>query len=420
MDNPDKYDTIVIGGGPAGILAAGQAALRGDNVLLLEKMDRLGRKLRITGKGRCNLTNDTTIDEFIRHFGKNGRFLKPAFYDFFVDDLRELLHNHGISTMVERGNRVFPECESAPAVTEALIRWLKNTGVHIQTGTVVTKLSVEDRHIAGVTLGNGQFIEAKSVILCTGGKSYPRTGSTGDGYLLAEELGHTIIPPQPALIPLTTKGDICRRLQGLSLRNVSASLWIDGKKQADEFGEMLFAHFGLTGPIILTLSKIAVQALNQNKTVQISLDMKPALDHRKLDARLLRDFEGHPRQQFGTMLKSLLPASLIPVCIDLTKIPANKIVSDITAKERQTLRKWLKDFRFEITGCRPIEEAIITAGGVSTKEIQPKTMESRLIKGLYFAGEVIDIDADTGGYNLQAAFSTGYLAGKSATNNPNA
>lgn len=401
-------------------MAAGQAALRGKKVLLLEKMERLGRKLRITGKGRCNLTNDTTIDDFIYHFGKNGRFLKPALYSFFVNDLRELLAQNGIATIVERGNRIFPECESAPLVTEALIRWLEKTGSKIKTGSAVSRLNIIDRKIVGVESlqSNGkEYFPTDAVILATGGKSYPRTGSTGDGYKLALEAGHKIINIRPALIPLETTGNTARQLQGLSLKNVSASLWKDGKKQAEEFGEMLFAHFGLTGPIILTLSGQAVDALDQKSIVEISIDLKPALDYQKLDARLLRDFGEHSKQQFQTILKSLLPSSLIPICIDLTEIPSEKIVSDITSKERQTLRNWLKDLQFNIIGYRPIEEAIITAGGIDVKEIQSKTMESRLVSGLFFAGEVIDIDADTGGYNLQAAFSTGFLAGISANKN---
>jgi len=321
---------------------------------------------------------------------------------------------------VERGNRVFPECESAPIVTEALIRWLEKTGCKIKTGSAVSRLNIIDRKIVGVESlqSNGkEYFPTDAVILATGGKSYPRTGSTGDGYKLALEAGHKIINIRPALIPLETAGNTARQLQGLSLKNVSASLWKDGKKQAEEFGEMLFAHFGLTGPIILTLSGQAVDALDQKSIVEISIDLKPALDYQKLDARLLRDFGEHSKQQFQTILKSLLPSSLIPICIDLTEIPSEKIVSDITSKERQTLRNWLKDLQFNIIGYRPIEEAIITAGGIDVKEIQSKTMESRLVSGLFFAGEVIDIDADTGGYNLQAAFSTGFLAGISANKN---
>lgn len=409
----NSYDVIVVGGGPAGMMTAGQVALRGKKVLLLEKMDRPGLKLRITGKGRCNITNDTSLDEFLRHFGDVGHFLKPAFYSFFVDDIRRLLADQGIPTIVERGNRVFPECESGPAVAEALIRWLRQTGAILTTGTGVSNLRIEDGQITGVTTAGGQAYVAANVILCTGGKSYPLTGSTGDGYSLAAQAGHKIIPPRPALIPLVTEGNIALRLQGLSLRNVSASLWINGKKQAAEIGEMLFAHFGLTGPIILTLSGMAVDALSQKASVEIALDLKPALDYPQLDARLLREFNTHPKQQFNKILKSLLPSSLIPVCLDLTGILPEKNAGEITAKERNRLRNWLKDFRFRVSGHRPIEEAIVTAGGVCLREVNPKTLESRLVKGLYFAGEVLDISADTGGYNLQAAFSTGWLAGNS-------
>jgi predicted Rossmann fold flavoprotein len=411
------YNIIVIGGGPAGIMAAGQAAPRDKRVLLVEKMERLGRKLRITGKGRCNLTNDTTIDEFMRHFGKNGRFLKPAFYNFFVNDLRKLLDRNGIATIVERGNRVFPECESAPRVTDALSDWLKKTGAETSFNTRVTGLHIEDSAIHGIIVnrhGKTERLTAQSVILCTGGKSYPRTGSTGDGYTLAKAAGHSIKPVRPALIPLVTDGDTAVRLQGLSLRNVTASLRVDNKKQAEALGEMLFTHFGLSGPLILTLSGQAVDALGQKSAVQVAIDLKPGLDHLKLDARLLRDFSEHTKQQYHTLLLSLLPGKLIPVCITETDIPKDKIVGQINAKERQRLRNWLKDFRFTVTGYRPIEEAIISAGGIDIKEVQSKTMESRIVKNLYFAGEVLDIDADTGGYNLQAAFSTGFLAGISA------
>jgi len=411
------YNVIVIGGGPAGMMAAGQATLRGKSVLLLEKMGHFGNKLRITGKGRCNLTNATTIADFLPHYGKGGNFLKPAFYGFFANELREFLNRIGIVTIVERGKRVFPECASAPAVAAALISWLRETGVQIRTNHRITKLEIQDTKITGVQAttpqGNKSY-PCKSIILCTGGMSHPQTGSTGDGYRLAKEAGHSIIPPRPALVPLVTAGNTAQRLQGLSLKNVKASLLINGKKQAEEFGEMLFTHFGLSGPIILTLSGKVVIAVEQKAKVEIALDLKPALDQQKLETRLLREFQQHGKRQYHTLLKSLLPAKLIPVCINETEIPSDKLASNITSSERQRLRNWLKDLRFTITGVRPTAEAIITAGGINLKEVNPRTMESRLIKGLFFAGEILDINADTGGYNLQAAFSTGHLAGMSA------
>jgi predicted Rossmann fold flavoprotein len=288
----------------------------------------------------------------------------------------------------------------------------------------VERLVVEGERVVGVVSRNQVyaaaltekpgFYPADAVIVATGGASYPGTGSTGDGYRMAESVGHTITPIRPALVPLETAGDVAPRLQGLSLRNVSVRVWVDGKKRAEAFGEMLFTHFGISGPIILSLSGQIVDALRQGQDVRLSIDLKPALDERKLDARLLRDLDAHGKRQFRALLKDLLPAKLIPVCMDLTSISPYKVGHQITARERKRLRVWLKDFRLEVTGHRPLEEAIITAGGLSTREIDPRTMASRLIKGLYFAGEVLDVDADTGGYNLQAAFSTGWLAGRSA------
>ncbi len=405
---------IVVGGGAAGLVAAGQAAEQGAETLLLEKMDRPGRKLRITGKGRCNLTNLTPLYEFIEHFGSNGRFLRQAFSRFFTSELVAFFEELGVPTMTERGGRVFPASGQARDVVDALVRWIRKCGVTLRTQSPVERLFIEEGRVVGVVVSGHRVFRADAVIVATGGASYPATGSTGDGYRLAESVGHTIVSIRPALVPLETAGDVAPQLQGLSLRNVAVSVWVDGKKQAQAFGEMLFTHFGLSGPIILCLSKRIVDALRMNQHVTLSIDLKPALDERKLDARLLRDLDAHGKQQFRTILKGLLPKKLIPVCIDLTNIPPDKASHQITTQERKRLRMWLKDFRLEVIGHRPFEEAIITAGGVDTREVDPRTMASRLVEGLYFAGEVLDVDADTGGYNLQAAFSTGWVAGQSA------
>jgi hypothetical protein len=422
---------IVIGAGPAGLMAAGQAAEQGATVLLLEKMDRPGRKLRITGKGRCNLTNVAPLSDFIAHFGPNGRFLRQAFSRFFTPDLVAFLEGLTVPTVTERGGRVFPASQEATDVVDALVRWVRERGVTVQTRSPVERLLVEGERVTGVRMARNQvpgekpgvssskrLYRADAVIVATGGASYPATGSTGDGYRLAESVGHTVVSIRPALVPLETAGDVAPRLQGLSLRNVTVRLWVDGKKQGELFGEMLFTHFGLSGPTVLSQSRQAVDALRLGHSVRISIDLKPALDERKLDARLLRDLDAHGKQQFRTLLKGLLPRKLIPVCLDLTGIPPEKLAHQITAQERKRLRAWLKDFRLKVTGHRSFREAIITAGGVDTREVDPRTMASRLVEGLYFAGEVLDVDADTGGYNLQAAFSTGWLAGRSAARSP--
>ena len=424
-----KRRVIVVGGGAAGLMAAGQAADLGAETLLLEKMDRPGRKLRITGKGRCNLTNVAPMSEFMAHFGPNGRFLRQAFHRFFTPDLVGFFEDLGVRTLTERGGRVFPVEGQAQDVVDALLGWIRERGVTLKTRSPVELLLLEGGRVVGVHVSNapGRVYRGHAVIVATGGASYPATGSTGDGYRLAGSVGHTIVPVRPALVPLETTGDIAARLQGLSLRNVSVRLWMmpqsrqpdsspgqTGKKQAEVFGEMLFTHFGVSGPIILSLSKQAVDGLRQSQRVMLSVDLKPALDERKLDARLLRDLEAHGKQQYRTLLKGLLPRKLIPVCIERTGIPPDKVGHQITAEERSRLRTWLKDFRLEVSGHRPFTQAIITAGGVDTREVDPRPMASRLVEGLYFAGEVLDIDADTGGYNLQAAFSTGWLAGRAA------
>ncbi len=405
---------IIVGGGAAGMMAAGQAASMGARTLLLEKMPRPGRKLGITGKGRCNLTNVASPAEFISHFGTTGPFLRQAFHRFSNDDLVAFFEGLGVPTVVERGGRIFPASGRAEDVVDALTRWMRAQGVAARSGVSVEGLLIEEERVRGVRDFRGKEYQADSVIVATGGVSYPATGSTGDGYRLAKSAGHSIVPPRPALVPLETKGDTAPRLQGLSLRNVKVSILVEEKKCGDLFGEMLFTHFGLSGPVILSLSGQVVDALRDGKEVRISIDLKPALDEHKLDERLLRDFDRHGKRKFETLLKGLLPAKMIPLCIEQVGIPPERRGHQITAGERGRLREWLKDVRLEVTKARPIDEAIVTAGGVDTGEIDPRTMASRCAEGLYFAGEVMDVDADTGGYNLHAAFSTGWLAGRSA------
>jgi predicted Rossmann fold flavoprotein len=409
-----RRKVIVIGAGAAGLMAAGRAAELGAETLLLEKMNRPARKLSITGKGRCNLTNLASVPEFIQHFGPNGRFLRQAFSQFFASELLAFFDEHGLKTVTERGGRVFPASGRAEDVVDALTSWTETGGVTLRTRSPVERLAVQGHRTVGVRVQAGRVYQADAVVIATGGVSYPATGSTGDGYRLARSVGHTVVPVRPALVPLETSGRVAKKLQGLSLKNVTASVWVNGKKQAEMFGEMLFTHFGVSGPIILSLSRLAVDWLRLGHNVALSIDLKPGLDDRAIEARLLRDLKTYGKRQFGTLLKGLLPRKLIPVCIELTGIPPGRIAHQMTASERKRLRAWLKDFRMEVVGHRPFEEAIITAGGVDTREVNPRTMASRLSEGLYLAGEVLDMDADTGGYNLQAAFSTGWVAGGAA------
>jgi predicted Rossmann fold flavoprotein len=400
-------------------MAAGQAARQGVETLLIEKMDRPGRKLGITGNARCNLTNTAPLSEFIIHFGPTGRFLRQAFSQFFSTELLAFLDDLGVRTVVERGGRVFPASRRAQEVVDALLQFALEGGraATLRTHTPVERLLVEQGRVVGVQVSpapSGQCHYGAAVIIATGGASLPTTGSTGDGYRLAESVGHTIVPIRPALVPLETAGNVASRLQGLSLRNVNVTVWANQKQQAEAFGEMLFTHFGVSGPTILSHSGRIVDALRLGQRVHLSIDLKPALDDKELDARLIRDLNAHGKRQYRALLKGLLPSKLIPVCMAMTEIPPTRVSHQITAQERGRLRSWLKDFRLEVSGHRPLREAIITAGGVDTREVDPRTMASRLLKGLYFAGEVLDIDADTGGYNLQAAFSTGWVAGRSA------
>ncbi len=409
----NNFDIIVVGAGPAGLLAAGRAAELGAKVLILEKMRSEGRKLLITGKGRCNITNAASIGEFITHVFPNGKFLRNAFSQYFSKDILELLEKHGLESVLERGGRYFPVTDKSLDVLRALLKWVNESGVEIRCDQRVEKLHIENDLMIGVK-ANGEFFAAPKVILATGGKSYPATGSTGDGYELARQVGHTIEKPIPALVPLETKGSVAQKLQGLNLKNVKAVIWVDGKKAGEDFGEMIFTHFGLSGPIILTLSRIAVAALQNNKKVELTIDLKPALDEQKLDARLIRDLNEHGKKQIGNIFREWLPASMIPVFIELLQLDPEKECHQVTGNERKQIRNLMKNLRFEVSHNRSFKEAIITAGGIVTSEISPKTMESKLISGLYFAGEMIDLDAETGGYNLQIAYSTGWLAGNSA------
>jgi predicted Rossmann fold flavoprotein len=409
------YDVIVIGAGAAGLIAAGHAAHQGAKVLLLEKMRRAGRKLLITGKGRCNITNDAPQSVFYKNIFPNGRFLKHAFDAFFKEDILKIMHDQGVETSTERGDRVFPVSNLAADVVNAIMRWMGKKNIEILYETKVSGLLIEENTVVGVrAIVNGLSKEfyGKRVIICTGGKSYPATGSTGDGYSLAKQAGHTINEVRPALVPLVTKGNIAEKLQGLGLKNVNAVVWVNGKKSAEEFGELMFAHYGLSGPIILTLSRHVVEELYKNNSVTIGIDLKPALDEKKLDARLLRDINEHGKKQVENIFRLWLPAKLIPVFLEMLEIDENKLCHQLTAKDRRKILLLMKDFRFEVTGHPGFKEAIITAGGVNLTEINPKTMESKLAPNLYFAGEVIDLDGTTGGFNLQLAFSTGWLAAK--------
>lgn len=415
----NSCDVIVIGAGASGLLAAGRAAEKGVKVLLIEKMKQPGRKLLITGKGRCNITNQDSQSEFIKHIHPNGKFLKQAFSKFFSKEIVDLLNRYGVETNIERGGRVFPATNQASDVLKALVTWVESTNnVEIQCGRKLIGILQENNQIKGIEIEHfgskkREVINANKVVLCVGGNSYPATGSSGDCFKLLKSLGHKIEPIRPALVPIITEGDVAERLQGLSLKNVKAVVWVDGKKLCEDFGEMLFTHFGLSGPIILTLSRKIVDAIRENKKVEISIDLKPALDDKKLDNRLIREFDSNGKKQIDNICKELLPSKLIPVILELTGIDSSLLGHQINAQQRKKLRILLKDLSFAAKGHRSFNEAIITAGGVNLSEINPRTMESKLIKGLFLAGEVIDLDADTGGYNLQIAFSTGWLAGDS-------
>ncbi len=400
--------TVVVGGGAAGMLAAYFSAKGGAETILIEKNEKTGKKLYITGKGRCNVTNDCEKDEFLSNVISNSRFMTGAYYSFTAQDMMELLENNGLQLKIERGNRVFPASDKSSDVIRTLGDMCKKAGVEIRLNEEVEKITVENGAIAGVFTNLGEY-PCDNVILATGGISYPSTGSTGDGYKLAKKLGHKIIPPIQALVPFKIKGDYCSKLSGLSLKNVALNVFVNGKKAVSEFGEMLFTHQGVSGPIVLTASSIINRA--EKSAVTMSIDLKPALSEQQLDARVLRDFGELKNRSLKNSLDRLLPLSLIPIVIERTGISPMKKNSEITKAERQKLLNAVKNFALDYDGLASFNEAVVTAGGIDVKEINPKTMESKLVKGLYFAGEVMDVDALTGGFNLQVAFSTGAKAG---------
>ncbi len=409
MNRENSFDAIVAGGGPAGLMAAGIAAARGRRVALLEKNRQLGRKLRITGKGRCNVTNHCSVEEAVAAAPRGGKFLYGAFSAFPPEAVMSFFEDLGVPLKTERGRRVFPVSDKAEDIAEALERFILQAGVQVIREPVSAVLT-EGGAVWGVRTPAGEY-RASSVLLACGGASYPGTGSNGDGSRLAVALGHTVKPLVPSLVPLVEQGGYCSRLMGLSLRNCGLKVTERGKKKPvyEDFGELLFTHFGLSGPTVLSASAHMHPMEPGSYTVHI--DLKPALDHQKLDARLLRDLEKNQNRMFLHSLEELLPQKLIPVVVERSGIPGETRCHSVTREQRRELAGLLKDFTIEIRGFRPLQEAIVTCGGVSLKEIDPRTMGSKLVPGLFFAGEIMDCDAYTGGYNLQIAFSTGHLAG---------
>ena len=409
---------IVIGGGAAGMMAAITSSNEGNDVTLIEKTSSLGNKIKITGKGRCNLTFDGDIEDFKNNIVKNFKFMYSSFNAFSNVDVVNYFNKLGVKTKIERGGRVFPVSDDANEIVKVLKDELNKKHVNIIYNVSVDDFILDNNKIKALKLSNNKIIECDKCIIATGGKSYPKTGSSGDGYVYAKKLGHKIVDLKPGLVPLRSSDSICKLLQGLSLKNVTLSLKYKGGKEIyKEFGEMMFSHFGITGPIVLSASSKLnrvenVDNLMQNNDIIASIDLKPALDDDTLDKRICRDFEKYTNKEFKNSLDDLLPKKLIPVIIELSGIDENKKVNQITKEERKRLVKLLKNLQITITGFMPFDIAVITSGGVDVKDINPKTMESKIVKGIYFAGEILDVDAYTGGFNLQIAFSTGYAAGK--------
>ena len=403
---------IVIGGGAAGMMAAYAAASCGHSVVLLEQNEKLGKKLFITGKGRCNVTNACEREKLFENVVSNPKFLYSAFSEFDNGDLMELLRRAGCPLKVERGERVFPVSDHASDVTAALTRLLKERGVEVRLHVKVKEISAADGRVTGALLANGQYIRADAVVLATGGLSYPTTGSRGDGHRIAEGLGHTLKTCTPALTPMETAGQWCTSLQGLSLKNVTLTMRCGGKQIWNGFGEMLFTHFGISGPLVLSASSYYGKCKDKT-AVTAAVDLKPALTMEQLDRRILRDFEENRNKQFKNVIGSLYPSRLIPVMILLSGIDGEKKIHEVTRQERSRLAEVTKNLTMRVTGLRDFAEAIITQGGVRVKEVNPSTMESKIVQGLYPVGELLDLDAVTGGFNLQIAWSTGYLAGRS-------
>jgi predicted Rossmann fold flavoprotein len=407
---------IVVGSGPAGMMAGIRASQLGQEVILIEKNPYPGNKLLLSGKGRCNITNNCELEDFLKRFSGNGQFLRSAFNKFFNRELIEFFRERGLALKVERQNRVFPETDRSASIVDVLKKELTRLQVKTSYDSCVTGLLVKSERATGVKLGSSQALRSDKVILATGGVTYSYTGSTGDGLIWAQKSGHSLVAIRPGLVALETKKENYSLPQGLTLKNIRLRFSNGEKEIVSEIGELVFTDFGISGPLVLTLSGRVADWLMENQKVAVEIDLKPALTEAQLDSRLLREFSAASRKNLGNVLKELLPLSLVKVFLGRLKITADKKANQVTQQERRSIIKMLKGFELAIRSTRPLDEAMITRGGVSLKDIDPRTMESRLVKGLYFCGEMIDIDADTGGFNLQAAFSTGYLAGESAAN----